>query len=38
MMKHSEEIPSEENFYMPAEWAPHTCTWMALAGLVSEVA
>ena len=21
--------PSDEGFYMPAEWAPHDCTWMA---------
>lgn len=21
--------PSDENFHMPPEWAPHSCTWMA---------
>jgi len=29
MTPHSGGNPSDENFYMPAEWAPHTCTWMA---------
>ncbi|MCF8069208.1 MAG: agmatine deiminase family protein [Desulfobacterales bacterium] len=26
--------PRKEGFYMPAEWKPHTATWMAWPGLV----
>jgi len=29
MTQKSSGNPSDENFYMPAEWAHHTCTWMA---------
>lgn len=25
--------PKEEGYFMPAEWHPHTATWMAWAGL-----
>jgi agmatine deiminase len=24
--------PVDAGFYMPAEWAPHSCTWMAWPG------
>ncbi len=26
---HETKNPADYGFYMPAEWAPHTCTWMA---------
>jgi len=26
--------PKQEGFYMPAEWHPHTATWMAWPGLI----
>ncbi len=29
MTPQSSGNPSDENFYMPPEWAQHTCTWMA---------
>jgi agmatine deiminase len=29
MNQRSSENPADEGFYMPPEWAPHTCTWMA---------
>jgi agmatine deiminase len=27
--KTNREAPAEHGFYMPAEWTPHSCTWMA---------
>jgi len=29
MTQQSSSNPSDGNFYMPAEWAQHSCTWMA---------
>ncbi|CAM9771774.1 unnamed protein product [Heterosigma akashiwo] len=27
--KKAQKTPAEDGFYMPAEWEPHECTWMA---------